>query len=232
MSRDPTSSETYFERLSFSSLERLTQAIVPGTSPKLSYLSRHVLAEHDEMLMREFCGKRELLLFHALVTVRIRRGINLPVNIKRFKKIWLAHSDLLCTELDSRWLASACETIVDHWPNNRTHDRSLALAGSLLLCTIKLYETERLMQPSARSAGEFGALIDQTSGPLHLFDGVIAFLTGRGDMPHNLATRLERVCSDGGIPGKILMEMFQRTRRFDTVYKRFLDVHTSASTRW
>jgi hypothetical protein len=73
--------------------------------------------------------------------VLLRRRIDLETNLARTRMLWRSEAPFLVAKLDSRWLVSACDTIIDHW--HEPEERALALAGTLFANTIKLYETER-----------------------------------------------------------------------------------------
>ncbi len=203
------------------SMHDLIDGIVPGEFAQHSYGWHADLAAHDAMLVSEFVGQREILLFHALVTVRIRRGIDLPENFERFRVVWEDATEVLLEKLDSRWLVSACDTIVDHWPDPK--EKALAIAGALFMNTVKLYETERRLGGGQGSAS---SPVERTE----LFDGLVAFWIGRGDMPFNMQRRLHNMRQ--GIAGSIVWELFRRANCGDSVYRRFALLHQEEATRW
>lgn len=142
-----------------------------------------------------------------------------------FRRIWAEEGEFLCSRLDSRWLVSACDTIIDHFEER--DEVATAVAGTLFMNTVKLYETERLVQQPARGFEEvLGA-----DRRVTLFDGMAAFLVGRGDMVRNMLDRVTRG-ADSPIASPILKELIRRANTHDTVFKRFRDLHTNPRTLW
>jgi hypothetical protein len=91
----------------------------------------------------------------------------------------------LCSNLDARWLVSACDTIIDHF--NEPDEIATAIAGSMFMNTVKLYETERLTQATVRSFDE----VFKDGSRVPLCDGMSAFVVGGGDMVKNLVRRVD-----------------------------------------
>lgn len=214
------------EELMASSLAEMKTRLVEGSQKTYSYGGLRDLSEHMEMLRREFAGSPELGLYHAALTVLIRRGIDLEANITKVQILWRNEGEFLCRNLDSRWLVSACDTIIDHWPDSS--ERALAMAGSLFTNTLKLYETERW------STGQYSARPEyrELSGRIPLHDGLSAFTIGQGDMIANLHRRVQSFLRDGSAAALILNELLKRASTHDTVYRRFRSVHKNAATLW
>lgn len=186
------------------------------------YSLKHDLHEHMDMLAQEMSGKPELVLYHAALIVHLRRGIDTDVNVRRFNEVWSKHSALLRFHLSARWLVSACDTFMDF--SEDPAERAAAMAGSLLVNTVKLYETERLAVEATHSA-----YVDVRRRPL--FDGLTAYSIGRGDMIQNLMNRVRSV-SVGLTAGAVLLELLERMKQHDTVFQRFRNVHAVDASRW
>lgn len=182
------------------------------------------LNDHLRMLAREFSGQPALLYYHAGVTVHIRRRIDIEINTARFLRLWHRHGDLLLQQLDSRWLVSACDTLMD--VSEDANERAIALAGALFTNTIKLYETERTI------TGQTGTSYAPLTQPVPLVDGLTTFMVGSGDMVANLMRRSQMPFPDHLLAPRILRELIARARRHDTVYRRFALVHQNEATRW
>lgn len=75
------------DRLHSTSLAGLKAAVVPGEQV-YSFGVNPDLALQAEALRREFAGQSELLLYHAILMVLLRRRIDLETNL-------LAHEDAL-----------------------------------------------------------------------------------------------------------------------------------------
>ena len=64
-----------------------------------------------------------------------------------------------------------------------------------------------------------------------LFDGTSAFAVGTDDTLRNMRWRIDRAAKMN-IAGEILLEIFLRMQKHNTVYKRFKDKHTRNKTGW
>ena len=64
-----------------------------------------------------------------------------------------------------------------------------------------------------------------------LFDGTSAFAVGTDDTLRNMRWRIDKVAKIN-IAGEILLEIFLRMQKHNTVYKRFKDKHTRNKTGW
>lgn len=204
------------------SLLDLKQKIVVGDEQRYSFSKLKDLDSHIEMLRDEFIGRPELALYHAVITVLIRRKINLEENVQKFIQLWESEVDFLCTVLDSKWLKSACDTMIDYWENDI--DRAFAISGALLTNTIKLYETERW-------ATEKDTLTDyrEVVGRIDLYDEIFAFAIGRGDMVGNMHRRIR---SELDRNKESVGAKLDRASRFDTVFNRFKSLHQNPKTLW
>ena len=216
------------------SLEALKDTRVEAEAPVPSFGRHADLADQARMLQREFSGQSGLLLYHALLTVLIRRRLSLPWALERWSRLWESEADFLCAHLDSRWLVSACDTALDHGANPAC--RALAGAASLFVNTIKLYETERAATPALAASTEDAPSFPTGLHPLH--DGLTAFVVGHGDMVRNLFDRLEALCDDlaGDPPCRPLAStvrtLLARACRHDTVLRRFGLRHRDPATDW
>lgn len=210
-------------------LETLKNSVVDAGARSFGRRRRNDLPEHMEMLAREFSGRSQLEFFQAATVVFIRRRLNLPDTVDRFWRMWRAEGDFLASRLDSRWLVSACDTIVD--TANDPGERALAIAGTLYANTMKLYETERLAL-GTRHLGPESYDTGIRDARHELFDGVTAFNPGRGDMISKLMRRLNLKLDQDRVAGRILVELIGRAHRSDTVYSRFAAAHERPETAW
>lgn len=187
------------------------------------------ISQHLHNLRAEFAGQVELLYYHAQLIVLIRREYQVAEQFALFERLWDAESDFLLQHLNTRWLVSAADTFADY-----SHDdsiRSLALAASLLVNTIKLQETERYLQTAEHLSDDPSRQQQLQTGRIALFDGTSAFAVGTDDTLRNLRWRLEAVSKLNPM-GQVLLELFQRLQLHDTVYQRFRQRHTRAKTAW
>lgn len=183
-------------------------------------------ADHMAMLRTELTGSPEITLYHAWLVVSIRREMDLPLRRQQFLELWSVEADFLLKSLNLRWLVSACDTLVDVSPD--AAERATALAASLLVNTVKLYETERRLTLHETPAVDEG-LPAQKMGPL--FDGLTCFAIGRGNMVKQLMQRCLRETGQS-ISGRILRELLRRLHESDTVFQRVSAAHTNERTNW
>lgn len=181
------------------------------------------LTEHLSMLRREFVGKPRLHYEHATLCVLARRRIEPSINVPRFFALWHDYQDALLASLDARWLVSACDTFLDL--SNDPAERQAALAGTLFMNTIKLYETER-------AQGSSTTALQPMSGAQPLFDGLTTFVVGHGDMVMNLLNRVADVRKDDPLPARITHELVRRARADHTVFARIAAAHVKEATRF
>jgi hypothetical protein len=222
--------QSIVSRLLQTPLESLAKntTISKGPNPKCGELTD--LEKHMECLEKRFLGRSEILLYHALLNVKLRRGINTRDTLIRFRTLWTDYRSLLLSELNSRWLVSACDSIIDYF--DEPEERITAMCGSLLVNTIKLYETERLAHGARDKHQTCLELSVQREDRSSLFDGVSAFQIGKGDMIKNMYTRANDIEGYAKISAPILKELMHRVNQSETVYKRLRSVHTNKETLW
>lgn len=207
----------------------LKSSVVAGDAPIPAAGVKPGLNDHAEMLRLEFVGQSQLALYHALLNVLLRRGIDVAVNVGRMRQLWREEREFLLERLDSRWLVSACDTIADHFPE--PEEKATALIGSVLVNVVKLYETERLAAFGSARGETVGP--HRWTGPQELFDGIVAFSLGTGDMVLNLHRRLDALTrASPTTAAAILRELIRRVNAHNTVLSRFRKVHTKDVTRW
>lgn len=203
----------------------LRKTFVTGTVSKPSFGRLTNLADHIEMLAVEFSGKSEFELLHASTIVHIRRKTDLVANVALFNRMWEEETSFLLANLDSRWLVSACDTIAD--TSESSKQRSTAIMGALFMNTIKLYETERLAVNSGHLLNCNDAVVGE-----RLFDGLSFFNIGRGEMILNMSNRMKRNLQADLFASRIVLELFDRANKHDTVYNRLSKVHFNNDTKW
>lgn len=179
--------------------------------------------EHLETLETTFSGTPFICFYHSGLIVLIRRKIDLEINIAKFNRLWSEKSDVLLKHLSSRWLVSACDTIQD--VASDPYEKALALAGTVLINVAKLYESERY----ATAAGT--KHLKERRGTVHLFDGVMRFSAGNGDMITNMIARANAVAGNSPVAGRILLELFGRMQSHNTVFRRFETIRKRMNQR-
>lgn len=194
-----------------------------------SVVNNKDMTSHFIKLKKEFLGESELLYYHAQLIVFIRREYNVKDSFRRFQDLWDKEGDFLLENLNSRWLVSAADTFVDYSKDEVT--RSLGLAVSLFVNTIKLYETERLLIDGGSLTYAEEIILKLHDKKIILYDGLEGFEIGTEDTIRNMVWRLNAV-QGGSITGCILKELFIRANKFDSIYKRFGVEHKIKATEW
>jgi hypothetical protein len=206
--------------------DALASTSTPGYVRRPLIGRKATLEEHVAVLRSEFAGLPQLLYFHAALVVMIRRHIDQDRAYEVFCLIWKKHRDTLLSGLSSRWLISACDTIMEH--SKDLGEQALACTASTLLNTIKLYETERLV------CGTRELKLPSSHSPEPLFDGLTSFSIGKGEMIQSLRQRSELICRANMAlsSAAILLEVFRRIDASDNIYSRLAAVHIREETRW
>lgn len=144
------------------------------------------LIEHFRNLEVEFRGSPRICHLLACCIVCLRRDPTNKDALLLFNRIVAEAGYELAEHLNTRWLVSICDTVVD--TADHEIDRALALVGTLFVSTVKLAETElRLYLPQRpwppvtrlRHGGE-------------IYDGVQTLWTERWGDINNIFNRVER----------------------------------------
>lgn len=187
------------------------------------------LPSHIVNLGVEFSGKAELVFHHAKLIVLIRRGYKVEEIFSEFENLWLQEGDWLLKNLNIRWLVSACDTFADHSPDPT--ERSLAFSTSLLVNTLKLYETENYLTNSQRQVYDTKNIETTQRQLVPIFEGLSCFTIGTDDTLRNMVWRMKEICRDY-VCGDILLEVFNRLQFEETAYSRIRKLHMRDKTSW
>jgi len=206
------------------------QIIVYGDEVKYTHGSSNDLDEHFETLKSEFAGQTELCYTHAKIIVLIRRDFEAQKHFTIFEKLWQQEKDFLLNNLNTRWLISAADTFADY--SNDDSTKSLSVACSCLLNTVKIQESERFITNAQDCADDQEKMTKlDNEERFALFDGTSVFKFGTDDTLRNMRWRIDKMAKIN-IAGEILLEIFKRLQKFDTVYKRSKQRHTRSKTSW
>ena len=205
------------------------QTIITGDKIKYTHGSFHDLKEHIHALRYEFIGQSELCYTHAKIIVLIRRNFNTKKHFAIFEQLWHEEKKHLLKNLNIRWLISASDTFTDHSSDNTI--RALSLACSCLFNTVRMQEGERYITDIKNQQDNQNKIKELQNKRVPLFNGTSMFVTGLDDSPRNMRWRIDKMAKIN-IAGEILLEIFLRLQKFDTVYKRFKDKHTRDKTAW
>ena len=196
-------------------LTPLRDDIIPGGKGKTWAKRNRNILEHFRNLEPEFRGCSRLCHLLACTIVVLRRE---PANTTAqglFHRLVNEYGSQLADDLNLRWLASVCDTFLDH---GRTgEDRAIAMTGSMTIALVKLGETERrLYYPAVpwppklrfRRGGE-------------MFDGVISFWPERGDMIENLLNRCNDILESDSPSAAFTAEIVARIGSRNSSMSRF-----------
>lgn len=192
-------------------------ARVPGTTGETWPSRRKGLAQHFRMLEPEFGGCPRLAHLLASVIVVLRRYPRNAAALKLFQRITADHGPTLAPEMNLRWLTSVCDTFCDF---GSPRDQALGLCGTMLANIVKLMETERRMFAPPRPWPPQSAFVSGGK----LFDGVICYWVGHGDMIENLLGRAESVLGMEAAASPFVREVLSRLLVHDTVLQRMIEI--------
>ncbi|PVZ70215.1 hypothetical protein [Pelagibaculum spongiae] len=209
--------------------EAMKNNLINDAKLKYTHGADKDLQTHIEHLRHEFSGQSELVYHHAKLIVLIRRESNLQQSLQSFFELWDQQGDFLRQHLNIRWLISAIDTFIDHSSDPTT--QALGLLVPVMMNTIKLHETERLLQESKDAADSDEIKATLQSGRVDLFSGMSCFAVGTDDTIRNMRWRIDRNCQ-GNPAGEIFLEIFERIQGEDTVYGRFKKRHVRDRTGW
>ena len=206
------------------------QISIDGSEIQYTHGSSNDLDGHFKALRDEFVGQSELSYTHAKIIVLIRRDFEAKKHFSIFEQLWQEEKDFLLKNLNTRWLISATDTFADY--SNDDSIKSLSVACSCLLNTVKIQESERFITNAKSSIDDMEkiARLDNEER-IPLFDGTSVFKVGTDDTLRNMRWRIDKAATIN-IAGEILLEIFLRLQEHDTVFKRFKDRHKRSKTGW
>lgn len=178
---------------------------------------------HFRALEPEFGGRPRIGHLLACVIVILRREPDSRRARRLFRRITAQHGPEAAAAMNLRWLTAACDSFVDS--GAEPLDRALGMTGTLLSNTLKLAETERRMFHPPRRWPPRAAF--RRGGPM--YDGVIAYWVGKGDMIENLIDRVERGLQAESPAVPFVREVLERCFAEDTVLRRMLEVQDGRS---
>ena len=204
--------------------------VIEGDKIQYTHGSSNSLDEHFIALRKEFIGQSELCYTHAKIIVLIRRDFDSENHFTLFEQLWKEEKDYLLKYLNTRWLISATDTFADSSDDDSI--KSLSVACSCLLNTVKIQESERFITNAQSSINDKEKLTRlDNEERISLFDGTSVFKVGTDDTLRNMRWRIDKVAKIN-IAGEILLEIFLRLQEHDTVFKRLKDRHRRNKTGW
>ena len=212
--------------LDFSSMKH--QVIDEG---EVSYThgSATSVQEHFANLRREFHGKSELEFYHAKLNVLLRREYQVAETFQSLRTLWEEESEFLLKHLNTRWLISSVDSFVDF--SDDAVERALLMNASCLVNTVKLCETERYLIDGDAIEYREDRKVRLQEARLPLYDGTSGFAIGTDDTLRNMRWRLDDICK-GTLAGGVVLEVFDRLQKNETIYQRFKKAHVRDRTAW
>ncbi|KCZ85706.1 hypothetical protein HAD_08475 [Hyphomonas adhaerens MHS-3] len=175
---------------------------------------------------KSFLGQPALLFLHVACNVILRRGFQTEHYWSIFERLWTEQSAYMREVVNAKWLASACDTIMDCSPSEK--ERALAGIGAIMIKTVKLYETEIYL-----GDGYKRPVAAENYVPKDMFDGMHTFNIGFGDVMINFRDRLARLTAETTPASVVSQEVFNRlSYQYDTAISRFRSCHTYPDTLW
>ena len=204
--------------------------IIPGSEVIYTHGSANSVEEHFKALRGEFTDQSELCYTHAKIIVLIRRDFEVSNHYKLFEQLWQEEKEHLLKNLNTRWLIAATDTFADYSDDDAI--KSLSIACVCLLNTVKLQESEHFLTNAdqCKDDKEKQNRLDNEER-FALFDGTSVFKFGTDDTLRNMRWRIDKAAKLN-VAGEILLEIFKRLQKFDTVYKRTKDRHARNKTGW
>jgi len=199
-------------------LDQFAKNIVPHPKGSTWVGRDRNLVDHFHKLQPEFAGRSRMAHLLACSIVVLRREPQSVAAHRLFFRMIDTYREDLAAEVNSRWLAAICDTLADH--GQSAECRNLALAGCLLINTVKLAETERrlytapLATPPKRRLRYGGAL----------FDGVVGFSVPKGDLIENMIDRAEKLLDPQNPASAFVAAILFRLFSLNTVYRRFSEM--------
>lgn len=191
---------------------------IPGPGTELWTRRLKNPIRHFKHLEPEFGGRSRLAHLLACTIVIIRRNSEDENARKLFWRIVNEYGQQVSEQLDSRWLTSVCDTVVDI--AEKDIDRVLGLTGTLFSNTIKLTETyTRVFLPPVPWPPK-----KQYHSGGKLYDGIIAFWIQQGDAIGNLLDRIDVTLSVDSPVAPFVREIITHVIEHDNNLSRIMGI--------
>ena len=178
--------------------------IITGNPAK--NLNRLQDAEQNiQAVKAEFVGKP--LVCHELIKtiIYLRRKIDMADNTPRFFDLWENYHETLLKELDTRWLLSVVDTVIDIGD-----DLEAAVAMNISQCINQCNIHTSLLINCVDGRLDGGKLQREMKAPT--WDGMITVDVPTGDMVHNMMNRMDEIISREPWLNDIWVEIKNRLR--------------------
>jgi len=194
------------------------------------YGSSNSLVEHLIALRKVFVGQSELCYTHAKIIVMLRREFEVDKHFKLLEDLWNQESAFLLKHLDLHWLLSASARFAENSKNPIAS--SLGIATTCLQISVRLAESERFLTNSQHAKDdEIKQDRLDNNERIPLFEDIPVFKFGTDDTVRFLRWQLNKAAKLH-VAGEILLEVFKRLQKIETIYKRAKDRHKRSKTGW
>lgn len=207
----------------------LKSKLIDGGESVQTRGSSDELNTHLNALRSEFSGQPELVYEHARLIVLIRRDFKAQEAYTELMKMWAEEEDFLLEHLNLRWIVAATDSIADY--DADPANKAIALSVSLLVNTVKTYESERYIRDIEEPALNAVKLEDLQHHLAPIFSGLSMLTIGTDDTLRNMRWRIDRQAKSS-LPGRILKHVFRRLQDEDTAFARIRALHHRDKTAW
>ncbi len=144
--------------------------------------------------------------------VNLRRGIETERSFGEFRAIVEGDLDAVCTELNTRWLVSLCDTYVDF---GEPIEQRNAMLVSMLVNWEKVAQSYVLWKSNYEGSLE----VPEHHEPrkLFLWDGMTSFHLEIGDVTNNLFARTQRLLAETPQIERIYRTVLERIEKDETI---------------
>lgn len=189
------------------------------------------LSAHLDNLKHQFIGQPEINFYHATLIVLLRRGYKVTETFCEFEALWTTETDYLLEHFSLRWIISACDTFVDHSPDQTR--KAILMNASTLINTSKVHESQQFLYkdnlPKAVNLKQKQKFVE---GDQPLYDGLTYFRIGNDDTLCNMRKRYKKFCQLDAFAGRMLLHIFDRLQYLDSAFALAKSLHGDTSTWW
>lgn len=184
--------------------------LIEGIPPRKNLNRMPNVEQNIEAVKSEFVGKP--MVCHELVKhiIYLRREIDTKVNTELFFDLWENYHDTLLKELDTRWLLSVVDTVIDVGD-----DLESAVAMNISQCINQCNIHTSLLINCVDGRLDANKLQRELKVPT--WDGMITIDVPNGDMVHNMMIRMDKTISREPWLNDIWTEIKSRLRTADNL---------------
>ena len=181
------------------------------------------LYQHLRYLQLEFIGQSELLFYHTLLIVLLRRGYQPEQTFTLFELLWQTHNGYFFEKLSLRWLVSAADTFIDF--SESPLRRAILMNVVSVINTLKIYETQRflLTDNQVPIPPKVNALYAKHQV---LYDGLTFFRLGSDDTLEQMRRRFLKFEKVDAFATQFLLTVLYRLHDTPSAFSLIKQLHT------